>query len=225
MYRMRQGEKIRVAFVDISKIYGTGLRVQLKKCAGIAVVGETKSNKDLLRLVVQKKVDILLLDTTNPVSNTQYRVVFDILKMHPYIRIIILSNDVGEQFLREGLDQSVRGYIVKDIDGNIIEAIKKVFSGDTYYSPSILAKFKQALLLQKSGKTQQDLPTFSKTEKAIIEYICSEMTNKDIADKLFLSVRTVEGYRTKILRKIQAKGTAGIVIQAIKRGLVQLDTL
>lgn len=221
LVKMKGRSKIRVGFIDTTRIYKAGLQVLLKKCTHIEIVGEAKSDKSLLRFIIKKRPDILLVDVHDK-GISSVGAITTVIRSYPAIRLIILSSITKEYFIADILDMRIGGFVLKDSEENIIDIINKVYEGKRYLSTKINSQIEKWIQERRPIFLKANNELLTKTEEAVVKCICSEMTSKEIAQKLFLSVRTIEGYRLRILQKIQAKGTAGIVIHAIQKGLLDV---
>jgi DNA-binding NarL/FixJ family response regulator len=143
---------------------------------------------------------------------------------YPSVNIIALSMFDQDNLIIDMLEAGAKGYLLKNADKKeILEAIKSVYNNKPYYCRTTSAKLAKLISKSKFNPyNKNEKPIFSAKEIEIIQLICQENTNKEIGIKLFLSPRTVEGYRLKILEKMNVKSTAGIVIYAVKNGLYTL---
>jgi DNA-binding NarL/FixJ family response regulator len=141
----------------------------------------------------------------------------------PHIGVIGLSMHDEDDLIMEMLESGAKGYLLKNADKEeVIEAIQTVFEGDPYYCRSTNAKLTKLIAKTRYHTyNRSKKPEFNEKELEIIQLICHENTNKEIGEKLFLSVRTVEGYRLKILEKMQVKNSVGLVVYAIQHGFFQ----
>jgi len=147
-----------------------------------------------------------------------------LVKQKPNINIIALSMFDEDSLIVDMLEAGVRGYLLKNTNKDeIIEAIKTVNKESTYYCKHTSAKL--ALMIAKSKFDPYKKiakPQFKEREIDIIRMICDQFSNKEMAEKLNLSIRTIEGYRERIQGKLDVRHTAGIVIFAIKTGIYQI---
>lgn len=205
---------IRVAITDDQIIILTGLQKLLSMFSGIEVIGQYKNGEQLLAALENTKPDILLLDIQMP-GQSGIELAGIIHKKYPSIKIIAITNvDVIPQ-VKKMLAQGCMGYLLKDASAEtIIEAIETVNKGEQYLHEPI----QKQLLKSLSGNDVAHVIT--KREKEILGYIVEGFTNKEIAAKLFLSLRTVENHRNNLLQKFDSKNTAGLVKIAIEEGLV-----
>ncbi len=211
---------IKVVIADDHEIFRDGLKLMIERQDHIILAGEAENGKQLISLVEKTNPDLILTDIKMPfmdgIEVTRY-----ISEHYPAIGVIALTMFDEEQLVIEMLDAGAMGYLLKNSDKQeILEAIEAVYRNDHYYcnrTTGNLARMIARSNFNKEPKIQK--PAFSKREIEIIKLICQEYTNKQIGEKLFISVRTVEGYRMKILEKMNAKNTVGIVIAALKSGI------
>ncbi len=215
-------EKIKLVLADEQNFFKEGLKRSLKKCTKVDVVGEASNEEQLIRLITEKQPDIVLID----LHCSEWDCVAFIrrsTKQYSSTRFIILSQHLEESLIVDAIAAGASGYLLKDsTEIEILKAIEIVHHGGSYYCNRIASKIIKLFGENGNNCIIRKRQTFTDIEKAIIEGICSELTNKEIAEKVFLSIRTVEGHRLHILRKIKVKGTAGIVIYAIKQGMYNI---
>jgi two-component system response regulator NreC len=142
----------------------------------------------------------------------------------PAVNIIALSMFDQDNLIIDMLEAGAKGYLLKNADkSEIIDAINSVYKNVPYYCRSTSVKLARMIGQSKFNPYKKiEKPSFSEKEIKIIQFICQEFTNKEIGKELYLSDRTVEGYRVKILGKMNVKSTAGIVIYAIKNGIYKV---
>jgi two-component system response regulator NreC len=211
---------IRLIIADDHEIYRDGLKFMLKKETEFEVVGEAANGKSLISISQQLEPDVILTDIIMPVIDGIAATKI-ITQNQPAVNIIALSMLEQDNLIVDMLEAGAKGYLIKNADKEEIrEAIKSVYKNIPYYCRS--TSHKLAGLIAKSKFTpskKNNKPIFSEKETEIIKLICLELTNKEIGQKLFLGTRTVEGYRLKIIEKMNVKNTAGIVIYAIRNGI------
>jgi DNA-binding NarL/FixJ family response regulator len=147
-----------------------------------------------------------------------------ISEQFPDIGIIGLSMFDEDDLIIDMLEAGAKGYLLKNSNKEqIAEAIKTVYQGDPYYCKTTSHKLTGMIAKSRFNPYKKEQKAeFSEREKEIIAMICREMTNKEIAEKLFLSVRTVEGHRLNLLEKMGVKNSVGMVVYALKNGIVKL---
>ncbi|QEC65999.1 response regulator transcription factor [Panacibacter ginsenosidivorans] len=211
---------IKVVLADDHEIFRDGMKLMLSKFPEISLAGDASNGRELIKLVDAIQPDIVITDIKMPlmdgVEATKY-----IIQHHPEIGVIALSMFDEISLIVEMLEAGASGYLVKDCDkAEIKEAIERVHQKEQYYCRHTGNKLMQ--VMARNAKKQDNKYSalqLSEKEKEIIQLICKQYTTKEIGEQLFMSPRTVEGYRLKILEKLEAKNTVGIVIAAIKFGL------
>ncbi len=219
---MQSEKKISVIIADDHEIFRDGLKLILSKQKNIELVASVANGDQLIKTARNLKPDIIITDIKMPVIDG-IEATRNINLTQPETGIIALSMFDEEDLIIEMLEAGAKGYLLKNADKNeIFEAIETVAQGENFYCKHTSSKL--AIMIARSrGKNQQKPEVqFSEREIDIIQLICKEYTNKEIADKLFLSARTVEGYRVKILEKMKVKNAIGIVIYAMQHGIVNI---
>jgi DNA-binding NarL/FixJ family response regulator len=217
---MIEKHQLKILLADDHEIFLDGLQAMLQKHSNIEVVGQALNGEECINMVKSTRPDILLTDINMPVmdgiATTKY-----LNEYFPGVRIIALSMYDQDNLIVEMLEAGASGYLLKNAHkSEILEAIQSVYNNIPYYCRSTSTRL--ARLIGQSKFNPQNLvdtPVFSEREKLIIRLICEEKTTKEIAETIFMGSRTVEGYRIKILEKMQVKSVAGIVIYAIKHKL------
>lgn len=205
---------IKVAITDDQAIIINGLQKILADASEITISGAFTHGDELLDNLQEHQPDVLLLDIQMP-GKTGIELSGIISKKYPQVKIIALSNfDIPIQ-IKKMLQQGCKGYLLKDARPEIIiKAIETVYSGDEYVQEEIQKK------LIKSISDGNSATLITRREKEILQLIIEEYTNKEIADKLFVSLRTIENHRNHLLQKFKVKNTAGLVKIALQEGLL-----
>lgn len=214
---------IRIVIADDHEIFRDGFHVMLKKQTDIELVGEAADGNELIEITGALKPDIVLTDIKMPILNG-IEATRIIKKKYPAIGIIALSMFDDDNLIIDMLESGAKGYLLKNTSkSDIIDAIKMVYNGEFYYCRSTSQKLIE-LMAQSNFNPYKEIPKpeFSMKELEIIVLICQQATTKEIASKLFLSIRTIEGYREKIQEKMNVKNAAGIVVYAIKNGIFRV---
>lgn len=210
-------EIIKTIIADDHGIFLDGLRMMLESEPGISVVAQAKNGRELVELVKNNDVDVVLTDISMPIMDG-IEATKRMLAIKPSIAIIALSMHEEENIVLELLEAGGKGYLLKNSDKQEVwDAVKTVHDQMPYYCKSISAKMIRKIARSHHNPYEFSVkPEFSDREIKIISFICQELTNKEIADQLNLSMRTVEGYRLRILERIGVKNTVGLVIFAMK---------
>jgi two-component system, NarL family, response regulator NreC len=213
-------DAIKVVIADDHEIFRDGISLMLGKSSSVQLIGQAANGRQLLDLVTELRPDVVITDITMPVMDG-IEVTRQLIASEPETAVIGLSMFDEDNLIIDMLEAGARGYLLKNADKQeIIEAIQTVYRGEQYYCRHTTVKL-TAMIAKSKFNPYKDKPKveFNEREKEVIALICQECTNKEIGDKLCLSARTVEGYRLKILEKMNVKNSVGLVIYAIKNGL------
>jgi DNA-binding NarL/FixJ family response regulator len=223
---MKTYGNIKVAIADDHEIFRDGLRAMLQKQQDILLVGEASNGKELIEQVISQEPDIVISDVKMPIMDGA-AATRHLAEHYPHVGIIALTMFDEEDLIIDMLEAGARGYLLKNADKNeIIEAIKSVYQQQPYYCRHTSNKLAQMVAKSKFNPyKQKQKPEFNEREIDIVSDICNGLTSKQIAEKIFLSVRTVEGLRLKIMEKMEVKNTAGIIIYAIKNNLYKPNNI
>ena len=193
-----------------------------KDMKNITVIGEAGNGKELLKIIKQKPPDLILLDLKMPLMDgvevTEY-----VRKHYPDMKIVVLTMYDNQKFIIHLVELGVNGYLLKnaepeEMQNTILTVMKEGFCFNKY----VVSVMRNTILNQGKIKPSFEAEAdFTKKELEILKMICFQYTNAEIAKKLHRSARTIEGYRKQILAKIGAKNTAGMVLYAVKHGLIE----
>lgn len=213
----------RVAITDDHALFRNGLKMLLSNYNGIEIVGEASSGLELISLLNETNVDIVLLDISMPEMNG-IEVATIMAKDFPDVKIITISMFGEDDYYFKMVSLEVKGFLLKNstID-EVVQAIHTVRDGGSYFSSELLSSLVDSLQYTASTQIIEDSEDeLSSREREVLFQICKGLSNKEIADKLFISKRTVDKHRANILTKTLCKNTANLVVYAIKRQLVEI---
>lgn len=221
-YESSQAIPIRVLLVDDHPIVREGIRSCLSEHTHIQIVGEAADGFDAIDQFQSLQPDVVLMDIGLPQMNgleTTRRLV----SIDPSVKILILTMHNNPEYLQEVLRIGALGYVLKDSSPReLLSAIEHAFRGQGFISPSVSASF---LIKSKANNVTQPKSTLEKlTEREIqvLKLIADGRSNKETADNLGVSVRTVESHREAITRKLQITSIAGLTKFALSQGLTEL---
>lgn len=211
---------IRVLLVDDHTMIRKGLRVLLEGYADIRIVGESPDGRDAIEKTGRLHPDVVLMDLSIPDGLDGFSASKEIKRRHPRAKIVILTMHDEEIFIQQAVAIGADGYILKNSHGELLyQAIKQVHQGRRYYKTSVSEeKIKQ--WLQEEGKGMPSVLT--DREKEIVRLTVLGYTNKEIADKLSISVKTVENHKSKIMQKLQLASKHELILYAIKNKYLEL---
>lgn len=212
---------IRIAIVDDEALFRKGMGYIISDFEGMELIMEAPDGQDFLdRLAAGAPLpDVVLMDMKmerlNGMETTKI-----LLERHPDVKVLVLSLYFSEAFVIHMIETGASGYLPKNSDPEEVRmAIEAVVSKGFYYSEAVMEIMRSNLLSRERPKPVFDSSeALSKREVEVLELICQQYTNKEIAEKLFISDRTVAGHRNNILDKTGARNTAGMVIYAISKG-------
>ena len=210
--------KIRLAIIDDHAVVIDGLKAMLESFEQVEIVYTTQSGHELLRRFETDLPDVLLMDVQMPEINGM-DLCRQVVKLHPTVKVIAFSSFDDSNYVKQLFRTGARGYLLKNSDKfTILKAVETVMQGGEYMDETI-----KEILLKESltghRRSIFEVP-LTKREKEILQLVAEGMSNQQIADKLFISLRTVETHRLNLNQKLDVKNTAGLVKEAIKRGLI-----
>jgi len=212
---------IKVFVTDDHELYLEGLCLLLKKQEGIEVVGSCLNAQDLLNKLSTLQLDILLLDVHLP-DMEEEELLKKIRLIKPDLKVLYLTMMRGTRYIHKLMKYGLQGYLLKNAGiEELKSAIQTVAGGGTYYSKEINIMdvnndFRNTITIDDKQVDE----ILSKREIEILKLICKEYSNAEIADKLFLSISTVETHRKNLISKLGVNNTVGLVKFAIKNKLI-----
>lgn len=211
----------KVFVTDDHELYLEGLCLLLKKQDGVEVVGSSLTAKDLLAKLPSLSIDILLLDVHLP-DMEEEELLKKIRDIKPDLKVLYLTMMRGTRYIHRLVKYGVQGYLLKNAGIEELKtAIQTIRTGGTYYSKEInimdsSSDFRNTITIEDKQVNE----ILSKREIEILKLICKEFSNQEIAEKLFLSISTVETHRKNLIAKLGVNNTVGLVKFAIKNNLV-----
>ena len=217
-----QDEKVRILVVDDHPLIRTGLNIILSDNPRYMVIGSAADGLEALKEVDSCCPDIVFMDINMP-SMDGLEACKQITEKFPDTKVIILSMDTKESSAVKAFKAGAKGYILKDAHhSQMMDAIEKVLDGDLFVSPgianSLLSGFVEAA---KKDKVTDPFDTLTRREKEILGLIAGGAKNKEIAEKLFISLSTVKTHRAHIMEKLDIHDMAGLTKIAIRKGLCE----
>ena len=209
---------IRVLIADDHGIVRSGLRMLLERQSDLAVVGEAGDGVEALALSQAERPDVAVLDVSMP-RMTGLQAAREIRAHTPDTRVLLLSMHDDERYFLEGLEAGAAGYVLKRAaDTDLIDAVRTVAGGRTFLSDDAQRALMDEWL--EGGRAEPDDP-LTPRELEVVKLIAEAFTNRQIAETLTLSEKTVESHRANLLAKLGMRDRVEIVRYAIRRGLVE----
>ena len=217
---------IRIALVDDHSLFRRGLKVLLSSRPDFEVVADAGSGGEFLAMLPAARPDVVFMDYDMPTMNgaeTAERA----LAEYPDMKIITLSMFGDSAYYSRMMSSGAKGFLLKDSEfDEVVEAVETVYSGGTYFSSSLLESLSRSIRSAAAGGDAADAVAesdrLSDREVEILVAICQGFSTQEIADRLFISKRTVDKHRANILEKSGCKNTASLVVYAIRHGIVEL---
>jgi two-component system response regulator NreC len=220
---MRVG-KIRVLLAEDHTIVRKGLRALLDDETDIEVVGEAEDGRETVRQVERVHPDVVLMDITMPLLNG-VEATRQIKAQYPEVQVLGLTRHENEEYIYQLLRAGASGYVVKQAaPAELVEAIRAVSQSETYLSPSINPSvveeyIRQAKAMVKSGPDERLTPR----EREVLQLVAEGRTNREIAQVLSISVKTVEHHRANLMSKLDLYSAAELTQYAIRTGVIDID--
>ena len=208
---------IRVVIVDDHAILRAGLRRVLDAEADIEVVGEAPSADRAVFEVISGRPDVVLMDVMMP-GKTGIEGMPAVLQAAPDARVLVLSMQDDPRYVREAFEAGAAGYVLKEAaDSEVVDAVRAVAGGERYVHPALGARLVAAEADERRRAAEDPL---SDREREVLRLLALGHTNQEIADVLFISVRTAETHRAHIMQKLRLSSRAELVRYALDEGLL-----
>ncbi len=210
---------IRIIIVDDHEIFRSGLRMVINRLGYAEVVAEAGNGLELLELLKTHETDLILMDIEMPIMNG-IEATERVLEKFPNVKIIALTMYKDDAYIRSMIEAGVKGFLIKNIRKEVLDrAIQAVFHGKTYYSEELWDYFTKSII--KEEKPEDSLG-ITKREMEVLMLLSEGLNNKEIADRLFVSERTIVGHKTNLMSKTNTKNTVSLLAYAIRNGLIEI---
>ena len=211
-------QPIKLGITDDHEVVINGLKAMLSSDDGVSIILTANNGAQLLQKLEAQQPDVLLMDIQMQ-GMDGIELTKQVHKLYPSVRIIAFSSFDDTHYIRQILRNGAVGYLLKNADqSTILQAIKVVMEGEEYIDESLKRNLLQESIFGKR-RSIYEVPLTNR-EKEILKLIAEEHTNQQIAEKLYISLRTVETHRLNLTQKLGVKTPAGLVKEAIKRGLI-----
>jgi len=215
---------ITVLIVDDHKIIRDGIKSLLQDVENIKILGEASNGLEAIEFFKNQPTDVVIMDIRMPemsgIETTKY-----LTENYPGVKVLALTMHDEEAFIYKMLNAGASGYLLKNVGKEeFVTAINKIYKGENYFSLDMATKMITNMMFAKPNDTSEhvedDDMQLTKREIEVIKLIAEGLTSQDIADKLFISPRTVDTHRRNLLQKLNVKNTAELIKFAIKHNIV-----
>lgn len=222
MKKEESGDAIKVAIADDHILFRTGVKTALSMKKDIKMVAEADNGMQLLTLLKHVQPDVILLDIQMPIMDG-ITTLPEIKKLYPEVKVVMLTMHNDHSMISKLMELGANAYLTKNSDSEVIyEAVKTVHQQEYYFNTLTNKALIDGLRVKR--QTENAMPTDAKLtdkEVTILKLMCEEKSTKEIADMVDLSPRTVEAIRDKLKTKTGAKSMAGLVMFAVKSGIIE----
>ncbi len=212
-----QNEDVRILIADDHGIVRSGLRMLLEQQSDIEVIAEASDGATARDLAIRERPDLAILDVKMP-KLTGLQATREIREQAPDVSVLILSMYDDERYLFEALKAGASGYVLKaQADVDLLEAVRAVQRGEPFLTPEAQRALIKDVLGEGSGRSSELTPR----EEEVVKLVAEAHTNKEIAEILHLSEKTVENHRSNAMKKLGMRDRVELVRYAIRRGLIE----
>jgi DNA-binding NarL/FixJ family response regulator len=215
-------QTITIALVDDHKMFRDGIKSVLSDNSDFNIISEFYSGEEIIEYLKTKEIDIVITDISLPgISGIELCKI--VTESYPKIKVIILSMHTNEEYIMSALENGASGYLPKDSGHEeLIKAIKTVSENEIFFNHNISQRIIKEVFINKKSSNSNPHELLSKRELEVLKLFAEGFTNKEISEKLFISIRTVESHKTHILCKLGLKSNVDLVKIAIKHKIISL---
>ena len=218
-------DKIKILIADDHAVVREGTRQIIDHEPDLNVVAEAGDGEEAIRLAGIFKPDVAIIDVAMP-NLDGIEATKQIKTLYPGIAILILSAYDDDQFVFSLLEAGAAGYLLKNIRGReLIDAVRAVYAGESVLHPSIARKVLNRFVPTPGKPKQEPSEVLSKREMDVLKLATKGLSNQDIANELFLSVRTVQNHLGHVFNKLEVSSRTEAVVRALKEGWINLDKM
>ncbi len=215
---LQKGEEYRIMIADDHEIVRSGLRLLIERCAGMKIVAEASSFSELMQRLGTAECDLLILDI-NLGDRNGIDSIKEVLRRAPALKVLVLSMYPDELYSVQAIRSGAMGYLNKSaVSQELVKAIEDVLAGEQYISQPVSDNLLYGTVLEKDLRRPEE--QLSAREFEVLSLIATGMANKEIAQKLGLSPKTVSTYRMRILEKLMLENTSQLIQYALQNNIV-----
>lgn len=216
--------QIRILLVDDHAVVRSGLMMLINTQSDMEVVGEAADGSEGIVKALDLKPEVVLMDLSMPHGRDGFSSTAELKRATPDINILILTMHDDDEYLFRALKSGASGYILKSAPGDeLLQAIRSVYKGEAYLYPTATKRLIEGYLSFAEKGEEDSIELLSPREREILSYVALGYSNKDIAERLIISVKTVENHKAKIMEKLQFTSRPELVKYAMKKGLIDFD--
>lgn len=216
--------KIKILLIDDHAVVRSGLMMLINSQPDMEVIGEAADGNEGIAKVMDLKPSIVLMDLSMPHGRDGFSSTAELKKIAPAINILILTMHDDDEYLFRALKAGASGYILKSAPSEeLLSSIRTIYRGEAYLYPTATKRLIEGYLGFAEKGEEDSINLISPREKEILSYVAMGYSNKDIADRLIISVKTVENHKAKIMDKLKFSSRHELVKYAIKKGLIDFD--
>ncbi|MFW5644290.1 MAG: response regulator [Bacteroidota bacterium] len=217
-------KKYKVILVDDHKLFRDGLKFVINQMDDFEVIAEASNGNEFLNILDNSRADLVLMDISMPELDGVEATKQATAKF-PGLKVLVVSMYGDEEYYYQMIQAGVMGFILKESGQHELEsAIRSVVKGENYFSQKLLKDI--ILNMQTPGKARklqtEDETKLTRRETEVLKLICEGYTNAQIAEKLFISIRTVEGHKSNLISKTGVKNTISLVMYALRNNMVKV---
>jgi DNA-binding NarL/FixJ family response regulator len=216
--------KHKIILVDDHKLFREGLKFVISEISDFVVIGEACDGKEFLELIETIDADLVLMDISMPNING-IEASKTAIEKYPDLKILALSMFGDEEYYYKMIQVGVKGFVLKESGKEELEkAMREIILGENYFSQKLLTDIIMNLdnTSPSSQKSTFDSVKFTRRELEVLNLICTGLSNQEIADQLFLSLRTIEGHKSKLISKTGVNNSIGLVMYALKNRIIEI---
>ncbi|THF78043.1 response regulator transcription factor [Cohnella fermenti] len=217
---------IRILLVDDHAVVRSGLRMLLNAKSGLTVVGDAADGDEAIRLAAELKPDVVLMDLSMPHGKDGLSATAELKKLLPDTNVLVLSMHDDDEYLFRAIHAGASGYVLKSAPHEeLLSAIESVSTGSAYLYPTATKRLMNEYMERiKRGDNSDAYESLSEREKEVLAWIARGYSNKDIAENLIISVKTVETHKAHVMEKLGLRTRPDLVKYALKKGLLNFDS-